>query len=415
MKTTTTSLAVALFLAAGTLTACGSGENGPVVLRYSWWGTPERAALVEQVITRYEATHPGVDVQGSYADYDAYWQKLSTEAAGGGAPDVIQMDFSYLREYADKGILLDLGPHTGRELHTGDLLPGLAESGQVADGTYAVPVSANTYAVAYDKQALAAAGIPAPAEDWSWADFAATAGSVTGAGGRPGATDFSLQSYVLEAQLIQQGREFYTKDGRLGFSTAELAKFWADATQQRAGGHLVPPERSAQVAPASPLSAGQSAMEFCWDNMLDAVAAQSKADLGLAPVPSGGPESAQYLKPSQMLAGYAGTEHPERAAEFIDFLINDPGAGEVMGANRGLPATRAQRAAAKLDGTDATIAAFEESIADRITAPPPAPPAGAGSLELTFRRLAENVAYGRQTPQAAAEEFTAEADSLLRR
>ncbi|GAB3979662.1 hypothetical protein GCM10027615_56550 [Plantactinospora veratri] len=87
------------------LAGCGGGdsESGTATLRYSWWGNADRAELMKQAIALFESKNPGVKVTPSFQEYEAYWQKMATETAGGNAPDVLQMDFSYLREYADRG------------------------------------------------------------------------------------------------------------------------------------------------------------------------------------------------------------------------------------------------------------------------------------------------------------------------
>src|SRR5690349_1451963 len=85
------SVAVVLALCAA-LAGCagsdgGGGSGGKVVLRYTWWGNPDRAARTEKALALFEKRHPGIRVQTSFSGYDAYKQKLATQAAGGDAPD----------------------------------------------------------------------------------------------------------------------------------------------------------------------------------------------------------------------------------------------------------------------------------------------------------------------------------------
>lgn len=96
------------------LTACSGTDGstsagGKVVLRYTWWGNPDRAARTQSAVDLFEKKHPDVDVQTSFAGYDAYKQKLATQAAGGDAPDVMQLDYRMIDQYASGGVLLDLG------------------------------------------------------------------------------------------------------------------------------------------------------------------------------------------------------------------------------------------------------------------------------------------------------------------
>ncbi|MGO4424502.1 extracellular solute-binding protein, partial [Streptomyces sp. MCAF7] len=75
----------------GTLSACSaaSGDTSGITLRFSWWGNDDRAARTEDAVRLFEKEHPGVTVRTSNGDFGAYLQKLATQAAGGGVPDVV--------------------------------------------------------------------------------------------------------------------------------------------------------------------------------------------------------------------------------------------------------------------------------------------------------------------------------------
>lgn len=72
--------------------ASGSTSHG-VTLRFSWWGNDDRAARTEQAVRLFEKEHPGVTARTSNGDFGSYLQKLATQAAGGGVPDVVQLDY----------------------------------------------------------------------------------------------------------------------------------------------------------------------------------------------------------------------------------------------------------------------------------------------------------------------------------
>ena len=52
--------------------------------------------------------------------WDDYWTRLATQVAGGNAPDLIQMDYRYLFEYAGRGAILPLDDYMGKELNIAD-------------------------------------------------------------------------------------------------------------------------------------------------------------------------------------------------------------------------------------------------------------------------------------------------------
>ena len=89
---------------AATTENTGSGEN----LTFSWWGNQTRNDMTMKVIDMYCAENAGVSIDGQFSTFSDYWEKLATYAAGNSLPDVIQMDYKYLQQYADKGLLISL-------------------------------------------------------------------------------------------------------------------------------------------------------------------------------------------------------------------------------------------------------------------------------------------------------------------
>ncbi|WP_159104407.1 ABC transporter substrate-binding protein [Plantactinospora sp. BB1] len=398
------------------LAGCGGGdsESGSATLRYSWWGNAERAELMKQAIALFESKNPGVKVTPSFQEYEAYWQKMATETAGGNAPDVLQMDFSYLREYADRGVLYDLGKQTGDNLVLTDLLPGFQGAGEVDGALYGVPVGGNTWSLYYNPAIFAKAGVPEPAAGWTWQDYRSGMAKITEATDSYGGGNYTGIIYNLEARLRQQGGQLFTPDGKLGFTREQLSAFWTEGQELIRAKVVLPVDKAVQIKPRSGFVDDLIASELGWDNFLVRYAAEVKTPLKLAPVPTDNPgQLGQYLKPAMLLSASSRTKHPEAAAKLISFLINDPEVGRIFGGNRGLPATNAQRAAAQLQGPLAEVAAFEKSIAEQLSKAPPAPPKGAGGVEAAFIRISEELHYGRITVPRAVDEFFAEAEQKL--
>jgi multiple sugar transport system substrate-binding protein len=394
-----------------TATACGGGSgeggDGPVELRFSWWGNADRAAITEEAIALFEQRNPGVDVVTSFQDYEPYWQRIATETAGGGAPDVFQMDYSYLSEYADRGVLLDLEEYAGGVLEVDDFVPGLEQAG-VVDGTrVAVPWSGNTFATVYVPAEYEEAGVEPPREGDTWEEFdskiaqfdGAATGDVRGGGLHRRLLRLRDPAAPERRRDVHRGRQARLRARRPGGVLA---------TQPGAAGR----RRGRPGGEGRRGGAGQRA-GVGWDNFLVRYEGEQEQDVAIAPLPTGGTRFGQYIKPSMLLSAASNTEHPEEAAKLIDFLLNDPEAAAILGANRGLPATQGAREAADLQGVDAEVAEYEASIADRLEPTPVTPPAGAGSLEAAFIRIHEEMSYGRISVEDAVEQFFGEADRLL--
>ncbi|GAA3463964.1 ABC transporter substrate-binding protein [Saccharothrix longispora] len=401
--------ASALVLAA-VLTGCGDDAgSGPVTLRYAWWGNAERAELMQRAIDLFHQRNPDIRITPSFQEFEAYWQKMATETAGGNAPDVLQMDFAYLREYADRGALHDLSGQEGN-LELDDLLDGLRTAGEVDGRRYGVPVGGNTWGYLYNPALYAQAGVAEPAPGWTWDDYRAALRRITERTGVHGGGNYIGSYYNLELQLRQEGGQLYTADGKLGFDKARLAEFLREGTELADAGAVLPVEKGVQIKPSHALELDLVAGDLGWDNFTARYAKTAKAELKLGPVPGGG---GQYLKPAMLLSLSGRTEHPEAAAKLVSFMVNDPEVGRIFGANRGLPPTNAQRAAVRLEGPLAAVAAYEDELKDEFGETPPAPPKGAGTLEQAFIRITEELQYDRITVDEAVDRFFTEADETL--
>ncbi|PRX96133.1 ABC transporter substrate-binding protein [Allonocardiopsis opalescens] len=404
--------AVLALVAAG----CGGGaDDGTVELRYAWWGNADRAELTQQAIDLFEEQHPNISVTPTFQEWDAYWQRLNTDAAGGGLPDVMHMDYMYLREYADRGLLLDLNEQVGENLDVSGTLDAFADVGTVDGARYAVPIGGNTFTMVYIPEEFEAAGVEVPEDGWTWDDYDAAIEQVSESSGEIyGGHDYGTLIWVLELQLRQEGGELFTEDGGLGVDAARLAEFWSHMQPLRDSGAIVPTSEAVEVQPLATIGAGLSASEFNWDNQLARFTGETDRELALAPVPTSDPDNlGQYLKPSMMYAAFSRTEHPAEAAMLIDFMTNSPEVAQIFGGSRGIPANTAQREGAEYNEVDQAILDYEDAIFDQLTVPPPAPPAGAGSLEGEFIRLGETVGLGEATPEEAAQEFIAYAEQTL--
>lgn len=401
--------------------ACGSGDGGggdetqagPATLRFSWWGNAERAELMQKAIDLFQSKNPDIKVTPSFQEFEAYWQKMATETAGGNAPDVLQMDFAYIREYSDRNALYDLKKQDGKNLELGDLLPGLKGAGEIDGKLYGVPTGGNTWGYMYDPAMFAQAGVEEPAEGWTWDDYRDTMKAIAEKTGVPGGGNYVGSYYNLELQLRQEGGLLYTEDGALGFDKARLKEFFEEGKALADGKVALPIEKGVQIKPSHALEQKLVAGDLGWDNFMSRYA-KGNPNLKLGPVPTDkAGTSGQYLKPSMLLSVSQKTEHPAAAAKLVSFMVNDPEVGKIFGANRGLPPTNAQRQAAQLEGPLAAVAAYEDALKDKFGKTPPAPPKGAGTLEQAFIRITEELQYGRISVDEAVDQFFTEAEETL--
>ncbi|MDH6447776.1 MULTISPECIES: ABC transporter substrate-binding protein [unclassified Streptomyces] len=414
--------AVALALCALAAGCGGSGESvggGKVVLRYTWWGNPDRAERTEQAVALFEKQHPNISVQTSFSGYDAYKQKLAVQASGGDAPDVMQLDYRQIDQYASGGVLLDLAKQKA-VLRTSEIDPGLLATGRVDGGQYAIPQGRGTETVVYDVKAWRGSGVPLPRAGWTWSRWADSVRELKKRTGKPGATDPGQSEDAFEVWLRGRGKALYTKSGGLGFTAADLTKWWTFTDELRREGVVSPAEQTTQLDGSvenTPLGRGKAVSDTNWDAPSSGYLAIVPTGIALAPMPSG-PDGTpgQYFKPSMFLGVSAHTGHAEEAARLVDFLLNDDDAARILGATRGIPVNETIRkeTAPLLKDFDRTVADYQASLEGRLKDPPQAPPSGDNALQSTFQRDYDQVSYERMSPREAAENYVTEAKAELR-
>ena len=406
--------------------ACGDDgdgaeqEAGPVTIRFDWWGNPDRAAVTEEAIDLFEERNPDITVETSFAEFGAYFERLAVQISGGEAPDVLQMDYRFVREYADRGVLaaLDSGPG---QVDTSGLSPQLLSGGTVNDTLYAIPPTQNTQVFVYDHELWAEVGATAPAEGWTWTDLNAAAQAVHDEtdGEVYGVSDFGGIEDWFEVWLRQQGKLLYTEDGALGYTADDVAAWWELSDSWRRSGAATTAELTTALDGSTsndPVAQQAASSGFGYDSGFTPDTWEIMGrELTLSVFPSDSGTVGQYAKPAMMFSIAERSEQKEAAAALINFLINDPDAGEILGMSRGLPANLEVReiVGATLEGPPQVAFEFEQSVIDVLEAAPPPPPQGAGEIKARFQEIYDDVIFEQSTVQEAAQRFFDEAQQAL--
>src|SRR5699024_4031709 len=117
-----------------------NSENGDKItnITFSWWTNPERTEMTKEAIELFDEKNPDIKVTTQYSGWDDYWEKLATNAVGGGLPDVMQMDGSRIQQYVNKDQLMDL-TETGIDIS--DISEATIDAGKIDDKIYALTTS----------------------------------------------------------------------------------------------------------------------------------------------------------------------------------------------------------------------------------------------------------------------------------
>jgi multiple sugar transport system substrate-binding protein len=419
-----------LLAGAAALTSLGAlGARGAWAqdarIRLMWWGSANRNERTLKVIELFTTDNPGIAVEGESAGWDDYWTRLATQTAGGNAPDVMQMDYRYIFEYARRGVLAPLDD----AIANGTLdLSGFSEdaigSGKVDGKTYGISLGANSSTMIVNRQAFEEAGVALPERGITWEQYAERTAELTEKAGKRGfygSSDAGGLEPVFEAWLRQRGKALYDAEGKLGFEAADAAEWFAMWQAMRDSGACVPADLQAldqlNIETAM-VSLGHAAVSFAHSNQIVGYQGINQAPLVMVPYPTGGPDSkpGQYRKPSMFFSAYANTGVPAESAKFINYFINDPAATEVLGVERGVPESAAVREALSntLDELGKAQIDYIESLGDLAGPLPPPPPAGAGEIQFALKRINEEIGFGTP-PEAGAETLVSEATAILAR
>lgn len=420
--------AAALGAAAVGLTACGAGNgggttaDGKAALRLGWWGNPTRNQNTTDVIAAYQTANPNVTITPEPGDWASYWQKLATQTAANDAPDVIQMDMAYIREYGERGALLDLSKHG---VETADFAPGTADAGRTSKGLMGINAGVNTPVLLANPKLFTQAGVDFPDDEtWTWPDLQELATKLTeGSKGAFSGLSASIAGDVsLQFWLRQSGKSLYNEKG-LAFDTADVVPYltWVKSLYDSKAS----PSAAATVEDASKaldqqmFATGKVAMCLYWSNQVKALDKASGQDLKLLRLPTASgkfAESHYWYKASMLWSASSRTKNPAAAGALINFLVNNEAAVKIIKAERGMPPNLKMRAliSGDLDASDKKSAAFLDAVTPGIKEAPIPPLVGSSAALDALSRLTTDMAFGRTTPEAAAKGFVDEAKSSIK-
>ncbi|MBV7700265.1 ABC transporter substrate-binding protein [Streptomyces sp. TRM70350] len=410
------------------LTACSGGSAGtapelsdkPVTIRVTWWGADTRAQLTNEAIAAFEKKHPNIKVKGEYKDWNGYWDALATTTAAQDSPDVIQMDELYLASYAGRGALYDLG-NAEKFLNTSQFDDQALATGQVGGTQYALPIGVGVSTVLANTDMFEKYGVALPDDKtWTWDDYARIAkeltdksgGKIHGASGAPGFFAGDVKYWAR-----QQGGELFDKDGNVSLKPDALVKMWKyglDLISSEGGvkASTMVEDLTAGVTAGS-FATGKAAMMGAYNTQVTALQEATGANLKLLQPPHVGDTKANFFKPSMYWAVSSQSKHPAEAATFVDFLLNDPAAADILKTERGIPANKAmlQRLQAGLTGTDKAAAEYMNTATTG--QPPVVTPNGASGIEPMLQRYTQEVYFKKTSPEDAAKSFIKELQSEI--
>ncbi|MFC9708238.1 ABC transporter substrate-binding protein [Paenibacillus sp. NPDC056933] len=322
-------------------------EGGQVELRMMWWGDQKRAEITNEALKVFQEKHPNIKIVGEFAPSSGYFDKLNTQLASGTAPDIFFLGGNVV-DYAKKDVLLNLDPYVGNELNLDGMDATMVEYGRLDGKLQHISAGANARGIVVNQALFDQAGIPLPASDWTWEDYAAISKELSDKLGKGYYGTYNFTVDGMDIFLKQRGKQLYDmKNGTLGFAQEDILEWFTYWEQASQSGGVVTPELQVSNPPddtsKSLLITGKAAMSLLPSNQLAAFQSLTEDKLILLPVPRGPKGTGVVFESSQGLSGYANTKHAKEVAILMDFWINDSDAANILGNDRGVPVTEANR------------------------------------------------------------------------
>jgi multiple sugar transport system substrate-binding protein len=406
--------------------ACGddsssssSGGNGKVELSFFWWGAQARADLTDKALALYSQRHPNVTFKKTWQANQGYFDKLATLTAGGNAPDIFQIDDNYIAEYASRGVTLDLTPYKDDgKLDVTKFPESLWKYGEVDGKLAGVAFGENTQGLVWNQSLLDKFKLPAPKTGMTWDAFIDWAAQVSKASKIPGTQDPSAIYQALWVYLRQNGADLYS-DNKLAFDESHIGSWFQLWKGARDSGACPTPdvihEGNATDISKQLVVTGKAGTSWVWVNQMPELKKNTKDALGVMAYP--GDPSAQWARASMYFSVFRGSPRKDTAVDVVNFLANDPDAGKILGTDRGMPSNLDVRKLVSDTVTDPNMKqtiAVQTDLGTRFgPSSPTVPPKGHSKVKTELVRIAEEVTYGRQTPQQGAAAFVTAAKAAI--
>lgn len=415
---------------AGTTETAESTEgsnSGSANLVMAWWGNQTRNERTQKIIDLYSEQNPGVTIDGQFSEFNDYWQKLATAAAGHSMPDIVQMDYKYLNQYVTNGLLVDLTPYVeDGTIDTADCNQDVLNSGSVNGGLYALCNGINSPALLYNKTLLDENGITVK-DNMTLDEFIDVCKEVYEKTGYKTNLCYNQNEQWIEYFLRADDIVLY-EDGKLGGDSYEpYADFFKLYENGLKDGYVIDPsvfaERSIGSVEQDPLVYGSSPETMSWcafaySNQLTATvsAAPEGTEIGLTTWPSADPKKSDYLKPSQFFAISSDSKNPEEAAKILNFITNDVDCNNILLGERGIPLSSktAEAIAPNLDETTQKVITFVNDVvsANSSQVNPPSTN-GASEVNDLINKLQEQVCYGQLSAEDAGKQLFEQGNQIM--
>ncbi|MFJ5838025.1 ABC transporter substrate-binding protein [Streptomyces shenzhenensis] len=323
--------------------ACGGGSSGggsddsPKTLTY--WASNQGAGIavdkkvLQPELDKFEK-QTGIKVKLEVVPWSDLLNRILTATTSGQGPDVLNIGNTWSASLQATGALLPWDAQHLDKIGGKDRFvdSALGSTGAAGQDPAAIPLYSMAYALYYNKEIFAAAGIDKPPATWDElvADgrkIKAKGASVLGAEG----ANVSENIHHVFVFAKQHGADFFTADGKPDFTGDNVVAAVKQYVDLMAKDKVIPTGDAeyAQNQSVSDFAKGEQAM-LLWQSAAANLKSQGMSEdtYGIAPVPvrSGTPGTGTGV--NSMVAGiniavFKNSDNLDGATEFVKFMTSD--------------------------------------------------------------------------------------------
>nr|WSY50282.1 sugar ABC transporter substrate-binding protein [Streptomyces sp. NBC_00886] len=382
----TMSLALAATACGGGSSTGGGTNDSPKTLTY--WASNQGASIaIDKKVLQPELdkfkSQTGITVKLEVVPWSDLLNRILTATTSGQGPDVLNIGNTWSASLQATGALLPWSAANFAKIGGKDRFvdSALGSTGAEGKDPAAVPLYSMAYALYYNKQIFADAGISQPPA--TWAELVADGKKIEAKGKQAlGAEGANVSENIHHTFVFakQHGADFFTADGKPDFTNDGVVTAVKQYVDLMAKDKVIPVGNAeyAQNQSVSDFAKGKTAM-LLWQSASANLKSQGMSDssYGIAPVPvqSGTPGTGAQV--NSMVAGinlavFKNTDNLDGSTKFVKFMTSDAEQKILNTAYSSIPPVKAAQtdatfntsANAVLKNTLATSAAALPQVAD---------------------------------------------------
>ena len=299
--------------------------TSPVTITFSSWvgDSPQMKKFAED----FHKLHPNITIQFQTTTADNFAQKLTTQIAGGTAPDTAFLDASSVQGFAQHQALVNLDGYIAgsKSVNPTDFVPAFMDAMQYNGSVYGLPLDGETTGLFYRTDRFAEAGITQPPATWD--EFMTDAQKLTDpAQKKYGFAEFASESsYYWWPFLWQAGGHLMTADGKdIAFDSPQgiqAANFYIDLAKYSPPDDYGSNSWDGRVDFALGKVAMYEAGSWLGGEMKSSFPKQTNGKWDVAPLPAG-PAGCATTIAGDSLAVFSQSKNPDAAFMWIEYLTD---------------------------------------------------------------------------------------------